>query len=310
MFFCYLLVASWVVGAQQPDYKERVNNYIREYKEIAIQEMLLYGIPASITLAQGIHESNAGHSSLAKYANNHFGIKCHTDWFGKTMNHQDDAPNECFRKYDTPLESFRDHSYFLTQRPRYQGLFVLDISDYKGWAHGLQAAGYATNPKYAESLIRIIEAFSLFQYDRPGNVVVFNDQGHELDDPVANPWLQRFALYAIGEGNRHVYANNELQMTIVRKDDNLDKLSHDFHISAKRLLRYNDFKNGEEVKPGTIVYLEPKRRKGPAPFHIVAEGETLHQISQLYGIKLKMLYERNQLAPGAIPFPGSVLKLR
>jgi len=309
-FFFFFIIMQGILEAQPSDYQERVNLYIREYREIAIQEMLMYRIPASITLAQGIHESNAGQSSLAKYANNHFGIKCHTDWFGKTLNHHDDAPNECFRKYDSPMESFRDHSYFLTQRTRYKGLFDLEITDYKGWAKGLQAAGYATNPKYAESLIRTIETFSLFQYDQPGSGQVISDNARDLDDPVANPWLRQFTLYAIGPSNRNVFANNELQMTIVRRDDNLSTLSHEFRISVKRLMRYNDLQSAADLKPGDIVYLGPKRRKGASPGHVVASGETLWQISQLHGIKLKMLYQRNHLTEGAVPYPGAVLKLR
>ena len=124
-----------------------------------------YRIPASITLAQGIYESNAGKSRLATEANNHFGIKCHKEWTGKTFIQDDETKNECFRKYDNPEESFRDHSYFLTQRDRYKDLFKLDITDYKGWASGLKEAGYATNPQYPEKLINTIETFSLNKFD-------------------------------------------------------------------------------------------------------------------------------------------------
>ncbi|MCK9423351.1 MAG: glucosaminidase domain-containing protein [Bacteroidales bacterium] len=311
-FWLFLVVISFPepVDGQESDYNSFVKRYIETYKEIAIKEMMDYHIPASITLAQGIHESRAGQSKIAIEANNHFGIKCHKDWFGKTYFYDDDSPNECFRKYDSPLESFRDHSYFLTQRDRYKNLFGLDITDYKGWAHGLQAAGYATNPKYAETLIRTIETYSLFQYDRPDYLQIVTDSVRNLDDPVTNTWLRRFQLYAIGPGNRKVFANNELQMTIARKEDNINTLARVFGISEKRLMRYNDLNDATELKPGQIVYLEPKRRRGLAATHTIEMGQTLYQISQLYGIKMKMLVKHNKPGKQMELAPGTILKLR
>jgi flagellum-specific peptidoglycan hydrolase FlgJ len=140
--------------------------YIDRFKTIAIQEMNLYGIPASITLAQGMFESGSGNGDLAKTANNHFGIKCTSDWKGKSYYKDDDNKNDCFRVYDHPEDSYRDHSEFL-KRKRYAALFELDKNDYQGWANGLKAAGYATNPNYAQLLIGLIQKYNLDQYDRP-----------------------------------------------------------------------------------------------------------------------------------------------
>ncbi len=147
-------------------YQEIVANYITNYKNIAMQEMVDFGIPASITLAQGILESGAGKGKLTLKSNNHFGIKCHTGWKGERVYHDDDKRQECFRKYKDPRNSFKDHSLFLANRSRYKNLFNLKKSDYKGWAKGLRKAGYATDPKYPQKLISIIEKYKLDKYDK------------------------------------------------------------------------------------------------------------------------------------------------
>jgi hypothetical protein len=309
-FIGCLIVISGQVVAQQVDYNSLVNRYIQTYKDIAIKEMMVYRVPASITLAQGILESNVGRSKLATQANNHFGIKCHKEWFGKTFYQDDDMPNECFRKYDNAIESFRDHSYFLTQRDRYKGLFELDVNDYKGWANGLQSAGYATNPRYAEKLIQTIENFSLFRFDNANFATAFGDSLMDLDNPAKQAWLRRFIVIQKGPNNRNIFENNRLQMTIARKDDNVYILARDFDISVTHLLSYNDLHYATALRPGQIVYLESKRRKGAAAKHLVERGETLYTISQLYGIKLKMLYKRNDLQEGVEPAAGMVLELR
>lgn len=287
-----------------------VMNYIRQYHNIAIREMMVYRIPASITLAQGIHESNSGQSKLAQLANNHFGIKCHKDWQGQTYYQDDDLPNECFRKYDNAVESFRDHSYFLTLRDRYKGLFELDVNDYRGWARGLQAAGYATNPQYAEKLIQTIERFSLFQFDNANFATAFGDSLQDLDDPARQAWLRQFVVLKRGPGGRFIFDNNRLDMTIARRTDNIYLIAEDFDISVTALMKYNDLAHATALQPGQIVYLESKRRKAAAEQHIVRQGETIYAISQLYGIKLKMLYKRNGMAEGVEPWPGMVLQLR
>ena len=162
----FLFILNYTCRSQE---KVTVAEYIDLYTDLAIKEMKNYHIPASITLAQGILESENGNSPLAIEANNHFGIKCHQEWTGKTYNHDDDIKNECFRKYTKAEDSFRDHSEFLTTRDRYKPLFDLDITDYKGWAYGLKQAGYATNPRYPEILIRIIEENGLAELDKGGS---------------------------------------------------------------------------------------------------------------------------------------------
>src|SRR5215208_705636 len=150
-----------VLLAQSP---ETIKKYIATYKDIAIEEMQRTGVPASITLAQGIHETGAGTSDLVVRSNNHFGIKCKTEWTGAVVYHDDDARGECFRKYDDPIDSYRDHSDFLKNRPYYTSLFKLDPTDYTAWASGLKKAGYATNPKYEQILIKLIEDYDLQDY--------------------------------------------------------------------------------------------------------------------------------------------------
>jgi len=299
---------SITLHSQNADYPEQVRKYIDQYKEIAIREMMAYRIPASVTLAQGIHESRAGKSRLATEANNHFGIKCHKDWYGKTYLMNDELPNECFRKYDSPQESFRDHSYFLTQRERYHGLFELDVTDYKGWANGLKAAGYATNPNYHDILIRTIEEYQLYQFD----VACFpNGYAEKIQHAdVYATWMERFQVVGQGPNRRKVFVNNELRLTIVREQDNLAVISRDFDIPVTRLMKYNDLLYAAQAVKGQIIYLEPKRRKAAASLHQVKEGETMLQISQLYGIKLKMLYKWNDMPEGREPFVKQVLRLR
>ncbi len=294
--------------AQKPDYAATVEAYIQRYKDIAVQEMMIYRIPASITLAQGIIESRAGQSPMAIDANNHFGIKCHKGWLGKTYFQDDDHPNECFRKYDNPEESFRDHSFFLTQRDRYKGLFNLDVTDYRGWSRGLQSAGYATNPAYADMLIRAIERFGLYQYDIVNDIPPI---AKENTSGFGNStWLSTLEVFGEGPNHRTVYLNNQLQLVISRQGDRIESLAREFGVSAKRLRKFNDLPSLVSNTSGEIIYLEPKRRKGASTAHIVREGETLHQISQLYGIKLKVLSKRNHLPYGIEPRQGSVLRLR
>jgi len=155
-------LGQWLIGWSQP--VEIIQQYIDQYKDLAIAEMKRTGVPASIKLAQGIHETMAGKSELVQKSNNHFGIKCKTGWNGPSVRHTDDARNECFRKYATAIESYRDHSNFLKSSPRYASLFELDPTDYEAWAKGLKSAGYATNPVYSQTLVRLIEEYDLQQY--------------------------------------------------------------------------------------------------------------------------------------------------
>ena len=298
------------VFAQQTDYNTIVNRYILKYRDIAVKEMKEYRIPASITLAQGILESNAGRSPLAVEANNHFGIKCHKGWTGKTFYKDDETKNECFRKYGSPVESFRDHSWFLTQRDRYKGLFSLEITDYKGWANGLKSAGYATNPSYAQLLIKTIETFDLYRFDQAEFIVASGDSSDVATPPEEMAWLNRFVVKSTGPANRNIYENNRLQMIIARQDDNLYVIARDFNLSVSKLLKYNDLPKPTSLNPGQIVYLEAKRRKGAIESHKLQAGESLYVISQLYGIRLKSLLKRNDLHIGSEPKKGTILRLR
>ena len=214
-------------------YSERVANYIKEFSGIAMEEMLQYGIPASITLAQGILESGAGAGELTLKANNHFGIKCHTTWEGDTVYHDDDEKGECFRKYTDPKYSYRDHSLFLTQRSRYQDLFKLRKDDYVGWARGLRKAGYATDPKYPEKLISIVERYSLDQYDNQvlGKRVTVAD----VDD-------SKIGTYSVKPG------------------DTLYSISKRFNLTVETLKQYNGLKNND-LSIGQVLYLHPIKNR-------------------------------------------------
>lgn len=290
--------------------KITVKEYIETYKDIAIFNMNNYKIPASITLAQGILESANGNSELAKNANNHFGIKCHKGWEGKTYFKDDDTKNECFRVYENPAESFKDHSQFLRSRPRYSSLFLLEITDYKGWAQGLKDAGYATNPNYPQLLIKIIEENKLFLFDI-GNANIANVENiPEVNFRQINDEEDDFEAVSIEGNNRRVYLNNNIKFIFAKPDDNFKKIADDFEMKPNEIIRYNDFSENYKLKSGEKVYIQPKRRRGFAEFHIVREGETMFSISQYYGIKLRILYKKNRMEAGTLPAIGQKLWLK
>ena len=273
--------------------------YISRYRGVAIEQMEKYHIPASITMAQGLLESGAGRSDLTRRANNHFGIKCGTDWMGPTSHHDDDASQECFRSYNNAQESFEDHSLFLLKKKRYASLFNLSIYDYKGWAHGLKAAGYATNPVYAENLIRIIETYELYNLDRQ-HVDKFIAKVEKSEEK-ANDF-------------RPVYMNNKNYYVLARKGDTFKSLGKELGISYRKLARYNERDRKDELTENEIVYLKKKQRKAEKKYkgfyHTVKAGESMYSIAQKYGIRLKNLYKRNKLKPDYCITPGDRLKLR
>ncbi len=268
--------------------------YIQRYKDIAMREMNDYGIPASITLAQGILESGVGQSELAVKANNHFGIKCHNDWDGEKVYHDDDKRNECFRKYKTPEESFIDHSLFLKNRSRYSFLFELDKTDYKGWAKGLKQAGYATDPNYATRLITLIESNELHQYDTEAYVTT----SPEATTPT-----------------KQVASKNEsgLKYVIVQKGESYYTIAKAHRIPFSLICSYNDVdRKTRQPEEGEIVYLQRKKKsveKGAAT-HVVQAGESMHSISQKYGIRLHSLYDLNNMQYTQKAEEGKRLKLR
>jgi len=302
-----LLVSIWLDSNAQTTKKITREEYVEMYKEIAIQEMIEFKIPASITLAQGILESGSGNSRLATEANNHFGIKCHQGWEGEFIRMTDDAPNECFRKYKNAYESYKDHSFFLSQRGRYSFLFDLDITDYKGWAHGLKKAGYATNPRYAELLIKIIEDMELYKYDlMMDDYIAVNKYPNEIPKDKS----RQYEAFAVAENNRKVFTNNGRKFIFARGDDDFFKIAGDFHIYSYQIWKYNDLSKKDKLKEGEMVYLEKKRRNGTMPHHYVQPGETMRGISQLYGITLNQLYKKNRMTPGTEPRTGQMLWLQ
>ncbi len=310
---CFLLaiIPGGNTSAQNNDLDEAVKSYIATYREIAVKEMMEYRIPASITLAQGIYESNAGRSRLATDANNHFGIKCHKEWEGKTFIQDDETKNECFRKYNNPEESFRDHSYFLSQRDRYKPLFNLEITDYRGWANGLKTYGYATNLNYADHLIKTIEDYRLYQLDVADFSLVFNDSASSAKDSIRTAALtSKFDLFAEGPGKRMVYLNNGLQFIIFQKNDDINSVANAFHVSERKIRKFNDMKKDAPLVQGQMVYLEPKKKEAAIAQHFVKPGETLYLLSQKYGVELNQIYKINKLKAGRPVKPGQKILLR
>jgi len=257
-----------------------VQDYLREYAPLAIEEMQRYKIPASITLAQGMLESSYGRSRLATEANNHFGIKCPPGWSGPSMRHDDDRPKECFKAYSDPEGSYRDHSLFLTERARYAELFALRPDDYKGWAKGLSKAGYATHPKYASLLIELIERYGLDSLDRLG-----------------------------GERQRYRSANG-VAYTLARPGDGWETLADWAGMRPEKLRDRNDAPEGSAPEPGTPVYLKKKKKKAAEATHTLEYGETVYGVSQRYAVRLDALLEYNGLHPADNPPVGTVLRLR
>lgn len=286
-FLCLaMLFVPFTMQAQKRN--KKYLDYIEKYKDEAIEQMQRYRIPASITLAQGLLESGAGTSTLTRKSHNHFGIKCGNDWRGRRTYHDDDARGECFRVYKNARASYEDHSRFLAGKQRYASLFRLKPTDYKGWARGLKKAGYATNPAYANQLIRIIELYELDRFD----------SGRLKDTWIANP--------------HEPYLANGLLYVIARTGDTFKGLAEEFDISARKLRKYNDLYKGYTLKKGDVVYLEKKNRRAHKAYktHRVQAGESMYLISQRYGIRLERLYKMNHQTLDYVPQTGDVLKLR
>lgn len=302
----FMLSLSLMYQVAQASREERVM-YIERYKSIAIQEMNRTGIPASVKMAQAILESRAGTSVLAKTSNNHFGIKCGSNWDGKTVYRKDDDYHRgkliqsCFRAYNTPEESFMAHSDFLVSQPRYSFLFKLKSGDYKGWAYGLKKAGYASDPSYPQRLIDIIETFNLQALDRV----------LRTEDP--EQWLMladEISLESFATG-RYI---NDAKVYYTSLDERVSDVSESTGISINRILKYNEgiTNSDQKLSPNTIVYLQPKRKsyRGKKKYHVVQEGETMLEISQRYGVKLDALYERNHMQKNTEPAKGAKIFLR
>ena len=296
--------------------------YIQTYKDIAIREMKTHKIPASITLAQGLLESGAGNSALAREAKNHFGIKCHKGWEGDTYYMDDDEKNECFRKYKNPEESFKDHSEFLCGRSRYAALFDLDITDYEGWAKGLKAAGYATNPKYAQLLIDRINLYELTQYDQIALGLLKESEVEPVDPEVVEEYFELayapedksvFPLADMTPDGRFIYENNKVRFVFAKEGETPEKLAEAFGIKFKRFCEYNCLKHPEEVifHSGDVVYLSKLRnRNWKAKPYTVQEGETLRDVALRFAVKPKMIQTLNGIKEGERLYKGQVIRLR
>lgn len=316
---CLLFLFLFVLKASAQDtYQQRVINYITTYKALAIEEMKRTGVPASITIGQGIIETEAGRSALATIANNHFGIKCHQDWKGETYYFDDDAPNECFRKYDSPNQSFKDHSNFLKGKQRYACLFQLEKIDYKGWSKGLKACGYATNPRYAEILITAIENNNLQQYDQLGLDPNYVEHKNSPDSIKAicniqnqDPETDAIISDLVSDPQHgRVYFFNNIKCIELKQGETLQKVAAEYELGIKRLLKYNDMNSKTKTHPGDRIYLQPKHRNGDLAYHTVKEGETMFEISQMHGIQLLFLVEKNIMFIGNEVEAGEVLNLR
>ncbi len=298
-----ILMIATLLSAQTNGKSKAFVDYIEQYKKIAVEQMKKHGIPASITLAQGLLESGAGSSELAKKSNNHFGIKCGSTWFGPTTTHFDDGRNECFRVYSTVSESYEDHSQFL-KKERYSRLFRLSTTDYKGWARGLKACGYATSPTYADRLIAIIELYELNKLDREQKIddmYVYVPETVAPKDVVLN--------------SHTIMTNNNVLCIKANSRDTWESIAKEFNTSKKHLLKYNEAIEQVMIQEGDIIYLQKKQKRAAKQFgrkywHHVRQGESMYSIAQLYGMRLKYLYKLNFRNDDYIPAPGDLLKVR
>ncbi len=303
VFIIHFLFLNFQNFAQSSGRQMTREEYIDTYKDMAIREMYEFNIPASIKLAQAVLESGNGNSKLAREGNNHFGIKCH-GWQGKSMKVDDDAPQECFRVYDNPDQSYKDHSAFLTTRPRYASLFELKTTDYKGWAHGLKKAGYATNPRYAELVIKIIEDHQLYKYDVSQEVILASKKSGRIADPKPEQTVKP------ASAKRQILTNNDRKYIIAQKADNFYSLAKEFNIYSYQIWKYNELTRNDKLTEGEMVYLEKKKGKASVPFHTVSKGENMRTISQFYGIRLNQIFRYNRMKQGEEPRVGQVLWLQ
>lgn len=301
VFICAMLNAQRITRAE----------YIEKYSKLCISEMKRSGVPASIKMAQACLESDDGNSTLAKNGNNHFGIKCHNTWSGDKMYKDDDAKNECFRKYKKADYSFKDHSDFLMNGRRYASLFELKSDDYKGWAKGLKEAGYATNPKYPELLIKIIEDNKLYELDK--GVEIKKEKQEKAHKPREQKDRKPHDKpLEITIGGREIHTHNLKNYIIAKQGDTYEGLTKEFDKLSWELYRFNDVTKDSTLKAGNRVYLQPKRNKAERgkDTHRVQPGETLHSISQLYGVKMKSLQKKNHLTETSLITAGDTLYLR
>jgi LysM repeat protein len=331
--FLVFFFAAVVCFSAKAQNNESVNAYITRYKQLAIEEMIRTGVPASITLAQGILESNAGQCQLTQESNNHFGIKCKADWAGNIVYHDDDIRHECFRSYNNAEDSYRDHSDFLKNRPNYASLFSLDITDYKRWAYGLKAAGYATNPAYATMLITTIERYDLEDITVAGlqqtNQVIIAAAPVKMQDEYAFENIDNTAPKnntasknnTVSDNNHNdvemqpsypegVFTINQTRVIYAKAGTSILALANKYNLAYGQLLAYNDLKDGDILRSSTLLYLEKKPKRGDKDYHIVMPNEDLYRIAQTEGVQLQSLVAYNNLPGNAQPKAGDKIILR
>ena len=318
--------------------REKAEAYINTYKEVAIADMLRTGVPASITLAQGILESQYGESDLVKNSNNHFGIKCKTEWTGRKMYHDDDEKGECFRVYASAEESYKDHADFLKSRPHYAFLFKLDPTDFEGWSKGLKKAGYATNPAYPQKLLKLINEYNLQQYSlqalamQKNNLLLENTTDDLVNTiqpaqkifvannqppskvkaifpatPVVSTEgpVKKLPVYPQG-----IFSINNTKVIYGTEGTSLLSLANQHDIPLSKLLEYNDLPEMDILDTDRLIFIEKKQKKGSSEFHMMAAGETLHSISQQEGVRLDSILEYNNFKKGTPVTPGAKIFLR
>jgi LysM repeat protein len=310
-----LAAAAQLGMAQPPPPGSTPESYIEQWKNVATAKMAEHGIPASITLAQGLLESRNGNSILATEANNHFGIKCTPDWDGGKVYHDDDRKNDCFRKYRRAEDSFEDHSQFL-QRPRYAALFALKPTDYKGWAHGLKKAGYATDPRYPQKLIDLIERYGLDKLDKGIDVtyvpnVSASKPAKGRGKPARNKPTRDDNTVTIGSGREVLVSDAHVKFVRAKQGETAEVIAKQLEQMPGWIAGWNDMARDQKLDEGQVVYIQPKRNKSKAAeFHVAEAGETLWGISQRYGVKLDKLAKYNGVGIADAVQPGQKVWLR
>ncbi|MBR4978684.1 MAG: glucosaminidase domain-containing protein [Bacteroidales bacterium] len=337
IFLCLILTSS---QAPAPD-KTPQAIYIDQFATLAVEEMYRSGIPASITLAQGLLESGYGLSELAVKGNNHFGIKCHNNWTGGRMYYDDDKKGECFRKYKSPEESYRDHSDFLRYRDRYKFLFDYKITDYKSWAHGLKKAGYATDPSYPTKLINLIETYGLHEYDKKPASFAKSDRKSskkaeknaekenrkseeelkmqeqqlpptpteiEQVKPLTDSQRQEFHFSL----SRQMYSQNGVPFVYSVEGETYQSIAASNNLFEREILKFNEASKDDQLLPGTVVYLKPKKNQAAKGLdkHVFEEGDSMRELSQRFGVRLDKLYKMNGMPEGHTPKEGDIIRLR
>jgi hypothetical protein len=311
-----MLMLGVSTHAQNPD---AINQYIITYKDLAIAEMQRSGVPASITLAQGIYESTAGTSDLVLESNNHFGIKCRNDWTGEWVKHDDDLKGEHFRKYPTAADSYRDHSDFLRNSPRYASLFTLDPTDYMAWAYGLKKAGYATSPKYPQALIKLIDTYNLGDYTLIAMGKKISDGSNTVaavsTEPANSNPSSSLPAETVSDENikadypEGIFKINEVKVIYAKVGTSYLSIARQYDVDLSKIFEYNEIQVSEMTAQDQLIFLQRKNKMGNHEFHLVQANESIHDIAQVEGVRTENLVEMNSMRAGENPEPGEQLVL-